>query len=455
MTSDRTARNNRKAALVSLSPANGHVHKSNSGRTQAAVSSPPAEVTDVEHTTRSEAASDQPDPTWLAREKALWEEYGFAGRIVPDAVLKECRRRLRAAHRSELRPQLKRDLEILDKLHQYRKRESLASAQAYPAGAWKDTKAVKPTESMRSKGRCFRALIMGNDAYPKFPLGGCVNDANLVHHFLLDYLNVPRDHIRVLLNTDRATMINALYDLRDDKRIRRGDNILIHYSGYGSSYRAGDFFTSDAAQFGFIEAICPVDRSDKVPDISERELSSILSEIHIAKGPNITLIFDCCHSGGALRSSDGADLAAVRYALPIGGTKGILMMFKAAENHPRRTPNTGSLTSEDWEVDVSPFVQLAACQDFQLAQEDDFTGDDEDTKEPSASYLDDTIKKSSTRYGRFTYALIKILKSDMGRNATYESVIERVGSLGEMQVPVVVGSRKSTRLWFEEPTVRT
>ena len=32
MTSDRTARNNRKAALVSLSPAYGYVHKSNSGR---------------------------------------------------------------------------------------------------------------------------------------------------------------------------------------------------------------------------------------------------------------------------------------------------------------------------------------------------------------------------------------------------------------------------------------
>jgi len=400
------------------------------------------------------------NPALVAREKALWVEYGLTGPIVPDAILKECQRRLRdATPGSDLESDLKKDLQSLDELHQFRKQGSDTFAQAYPVGVWKDVKAVEPSESTRSKGRHFWAVVIGNDSYPECPLRGCINDADLVHDFLISYLNVPGDHIRILQDASRETMVNTLYDLRDDPRIRHGDNILIHFSGHGSSYRAADFFTSDVARASSIEAICPVDRSDKIPDISERELCSILSEIHTAKGPNITLIFDCCHSGGALRALDvvTANLdGAVRYVAPVGGKKGILMMFKAAEEHPRRRPSSGTLTSEDWVVDVSPFVQqLAACQDFQLARESNFTGDHGGNSNTSVRQNWGRHKEQpSSLHGCFTWALMKLLKSEEGKNATYESVITQIGRLGPMQVPVGFGSRRTARLWFGEPEVR-
>ena len=60
------------------------------------------------------------------------------------------------------------------------------------------------------------------------------------------------------------------------------------------------------------------------------------------------------------------------------------------------------------------------------------------------------ITSRPLRHGRFTWALIKILESDMGINATYLSVIKSIGRLGPKQVPVAVGSRKNSKMWFNE-----
>ena len=38
----------------------------------------------------------------------------------------------------------------------------------------------------------------------------------------------------------------------------------------------------------------------------------------------------------------------------------------------------------------------------------------------------------------------------MGINATYASVINPIGRLGPMQVPVAVGLRKGSNFWFDE-----
>ncbi|KAJ7464435.1 caspase domain-containing protein [Mycena latifolia] len=393
-------------------------------------------------------------------EKALWAEYGLAGVLVPDELLKECQRRFRNAEpRSDSWQNAQDELNILDRLHQYRKQRSISFASEQPTGYWTGLTQVEPTEDMRSKGNRFWAVIIGNDSYRRSPLSGCINDALLVMRFLTTYLNVPPDHIVLLRDAGRDTIVNALYDLRDNQKIQRGDNILIHYSGHGSSYSAKDYFTTPAAKVGSVEAICPIDRSEDgsevtVADICERELNSILSEIRAAKGPNITISFDCCHSGGSLRSLGDT----VRYVTPVQGKKALEMMFNAAEKHPRRLLDS-PLTSEIWDADISSFVQLAACQDFQLAEEfnADLTelNDDSGDKEPAGRVPrlmlipEGHTTQPSPRYGRFTWVLIKILESKMGADATYASVIKAMGALGPMQVPVAVGTRKDSRLWFE------
>ena len=409
-------------------------------------------------------------------EEELWSMYGLIGEIVPDELLKECQRRLRQTQpgsRSEM--DRREELETLDLIHRLRKAHSHAFSQLYAPGKWKEAKRVPPDAQMLSKGIRFWALLIGNNAYPKAPLGGCVNDVNLIKNYLKQYLNVPLDHIRALRDATRETLINAFYDLRDDERIKPDDNILIHFSGHGSSYDTRDYFITFASKAGSIEAICPVDRGDSIPDISDRELNSILSELRTAKGPNITVTLDCCYAGGTVRGFNGSDTSAIRFIPPIrigdgGDAPDLMRMFEAADHNPRRrlNPNVPSISSDLWLSDNDSFVLLAACQDFQYAKESNFK-EEESIHLPYEADLDTRGKvvspdagpqrlnfgrvgdhPISTRQGRFTMALIKVLESEVARKATYESVIKSIGRLGRMQVPLAVGSRRHSRLWFEE-----
>jgi Caspase domain len=298
-------------------------------------------------------------------------------------------------------------------------------------------------------GRRFWAVIIGNDDYPDSPLGGSVNDARLIQKHLTDYLEVPANHIRLLLNAKRSTIIDVLYDLRDDERIKPGDNILIYYAGHGSSFK---YFTTPTSQAGCIEAICPVDRSNTVPDISDRELNSILSELGSAKGPNITVILDCCHSGGAVRSLDINSSVRFNYNKHGLSDREILeLMFQAADNNPRRRSYV-STASETWTPDMSSFVGLAACQDHEVAEEYNV----EMSNSVSRGMFGTSWASSQRLYGRFTWALVKALESEEGRTATYESIVTKlIGRLGPTQMPLAAGTRKASRLWFEDRAAAT
>ena len=123
---------------------------------------------------------------------------------------------------------------------------------------------------------------------------GCINDTELVRDYLLEHLGVPKDRVRILHNASREVILDALYDLRDNVHIHFGDNILVHFSGHGSSYDADSLFDSAVGSANSIEAICPSDRSAdyEIPDISDRELNLVLSEVRDAEGGNITFIAD-------------------------------------------------------------------------------------------------------------------------------------------------------------------
>ncbi|KAK0217289.1 caspase domain-containing protein, partial [Armillaria fumosa] len=149
----------------------------------------------------------------------------------------------------------------------------------------------------------FWAVLIGIDDYHPSPLRGCVNDVQKMEEFLCKDLGVQKKHIKRLLNLTSATrenIINTLLGLSTHPDIKQGDNILIYFSGHGSSYNVSDFDKSgDISAIGTIEALCPVDRtasgtdSSCIPDISDREINIILTQISHTKGNHITLILDC------------------------------------------------------------------------------------------------------------------------------------------------------------------
>ncbi|KAK0217307.1 hypothetical protein IW262DRAFT_1509118, partial [Armillaria fumosa] len=153
-------------------------------------------------------------------------------------------------------------------------------------------------------GNRFWAVLIGINGYSSSPVRGCVADVEKMKDFLTGDLWVPEDHIRCLVSRQPSARsigtASHLGSLSVDPRIQHGDNIIIYFSGHGSSYFCSDYYRTDGVESnGSIEAICPVDRASRdsphgsIPDISDREFNTILAEISRTKGRRITCILDC------------------------------------------------------------------------------------------------------------------------------------------------------------------
>ncbi|KAK0474986.1 hypothetical protein EDD18DRAFT_1019675, partial [Armillaria luteobubalina] len=163
----------------------------------------------------------------------------------------------------------------------------------------------------------FWAVLIGIDDYESSPLRGAVSDALLMKDYLQRELRMPDTRIECLLSSgfrdaifpSRRTIIRKLLGLATDTQIERGDNIIIFFSGHGTSYyypedpqynADGIPDANGSSPFAFpMEALCPADRGKHedlgkpIPDISDREINGILHRIARNKGHKITVILDC------------------------------------------------------------------------------------------------------------------------------------------------------------------
>ncbi len=232
----------------------------------------------------------------------------------------------------------------------------------------------------------------------------------------------------------RANIIDALLNLSVDPRILRGDNIIIYFSGHGSSYFCADYYINGIESAGCIEAICPVDRAPRnsfhgsIPDISDRELNTILAEISRIKGHHITCILDCCYSSSVTRYPDG-QLYRVRSARPLPPVS-VEDMFDVAHSRLKGLTNYRRIHDGDWSPDMTSHVVLAACQETEHAKEHE---------------------RENGCNGIFTQALIEALKSDrLKAGSTYRDLIDTLRiPTSTAQVPVVAGRHMNERLWYK------
>ncbi|KAJ2921197.1 hypothetical protein H1R20_g15896, partial [Candolleomyces eurysporus] len=234
-------------------------------------------------------------------EQQTWELYQLQGTLDHTRLLEECQvRAQRGDHEA------KRRLEVLNIFHTTR-HDNRADRWELPPDhpKWQKLEEVTPDPQVQATwGPRLWALLIGNDRYPQSPLRGAVKDSMAWKVYLIDFLGVPEDHITHIENAKRETMVTALYNLRDNDKIKEGDHILFAYAGHGSRYDAQVYSFEDdiGHRAGSIEALCPVDRGlprrRGTPDISDREVLLILSEIHDQTKADITVVLDCCHSGG-------------------------------------------------------------------------------------------------------------------------------------------------------------
>jgi uncharacterized caspase-like protein len=150
------------------------------------------------------------------------------------------------------------------------------------------------------------ALLVGINEYKYFNnLQGAVNDVENMKRLLVKHFGFPADddHIRVL--RDRQATREAILKGINEHLIAKAtaDSIVVfHYSGHGSQIPDVDGDETDK----YDETIVPHESGHKDPypnkDITDDEINELLRKL-TDKTPNVTFIFDSCHSGTAIRGA--------------------------------------------------------------------------------------------------------------------------------------------------------
>jgi hypothetical protein len=160
------------------------------------------------------------------------------------------------------------------------------------------------------------ALVVGIDQYAhlddRYQLEGCVNDARAMAQVLIDRFGFPTGQVNLLTDEQatKAALLKALYDLAG--RVGENDIVVFHYSGHGSQRTDGPEKDEDDGKDETLLA-CDSGRGGPEPnqDLSDDDIHAWLVDIG-RKTPYVTLIFDCCHSGTAVREGPDAIASYVR-----------------------------------------------------------------------------------------------------------------------------------------------
>ncbi|KAG6914882.1 hypothetical protein DXG01_014761 [Tephrocybe rancida] len=267
------------------------------------------------------------------------------------------------------------------------------------------------------------ALIIGIDVYKDCKIRnllGAVKDALTVKEFLISKFGISEHRIVVLLDKEatRKNILKALRRLALNRAISNRDPILVYFAGHGSEVQPPIFNWPTSNSNRKIQMLLPHDfvsegtRHDQGQGIFDITLSQILSDIATNKSDNITVIFDCCHSGSGTRKSSSDETIAVRgIELPLDYTIPVDHFDSAVQN--------GSVRKIG---DLSSHVLLAACKQDQSAVE----------------------RKG---YGAFTRALLRLLEQEGVDKLTYKDVIMRMPTI-PMQDPQCEGVNQN-RILFD------
>jgi hypothetical protein len=292
------------------------------------------------------------------------------------------------------------------------------------------------------------ALLIGIDCYlpNRLPdgssyksLSGCVRDINHVEAFLKQMRKVPEAQILKLTASKNPAEATKPLELPEKLPTRQnivdyfrkigaiappGSQVYIHYSGHGG--RAKTIFPDIKDPDGIDEGLVPTDiGTSEGQYLRDLELAQLLQDL-VDRQLTVTLVLDCCHSGGAtrgdaeIRGMDVVDdkplLAGQELVAPLVTLATTWQSLTAGET--RGLKAGGLPQSED-------YVVLAACRPNEFAFEYAFN---RETKE---------------RNGALTYWLLDTLRQQ-NPGQTYKDLYDRINakihSQFSQQTPMLMGA---------------
>ncbi|KZV70057.1 hypothetical protein PENSPDRAFT_607783 [Peniophora sp. CONT] len=240
--------------------------------------------------------------------------------------------------------------------------------------------------------------------------------------YLRKDLHVPGEQIVNLRNkfATRSAIIREIYALAKNPSIRKDDPILIFYAGHGTSAQTPDGWETGREK---ISALVPydtygVDEHGPILPIPDRTIGGLLHEIAEGvsgegKGNNITVIFDCCHSGSGTRDTDYPPMCLER---GFEMDENVSIPSSLDENIWSNLPEDRALSvvSGFAMYGTRSHVLLAACLEGEKAHEENHRG-------------------------KFTGALLHTLRQVETHKLTYKDLMERITEKMKDQTPQCEG----------------
>lgn len=267
--------------------------------------------------------------------------------------------------------------------------------------------------------------------YPS--LKGCVRDINQVEQFLKRLPNPPRQIFKLTASHPDALTLDEQPKPKETPQqwptyknivakfqqltqtAAPGDLVYIHYSGHGG--RAKTHYPQLKGDRGIDETLVPRDIGfGEGQYLRDLELAALLKKM-VDKGLIVTIVLDCCHSGGALRGED-ADIRGLdnidETPRPttslVGSTQELTNTWLSLTTVTTRkaTAVTGMLP------EPKGYVLIAACRPSEVAYEYAFDG--------------------KQRNGALTYWLLDTLNQPIP-GMTYRMLHDRINAKIHSQFP--------------------
>ena len=311
--------------------------------------------------------------------------------------------------------------------------------------------AVVKSGSKSSKGPVIHALVIGCDLYlpnsldeGSYPsLGGCVSDGRRIAELLKKRARLNDQHLILLTSTDNGagkpkepveqlpTYENIVGGFRTLlKNAAPGDHVYIHYSGHGG--RCPTIVPKIKGANGLDETLVPVDiGNSSARYVRDVEIVKLLNELSDQKLV-VTVVFDCCHSGGAtravVRGEQNVRVRGVEFVdrtkrsqQSLVGTPAELEVLARREvgGSTRGFQSTRGMAAT---AETGGSVVLAACRPSELAREFPFDGG------PSQGALTYWLCNSVGQYG-----------DDVSIRQLFDVIEARIHGQFPMQTPMLFG----------------
>jgi hypothetical protein len=274
-----------------------------------------------------------------------------------------------------------------------------------------------------------RALLIGINKYliTGADLRGCVNDVQNMSQALVTWFGFKKPDITRLVDqaaTKKAMEAGITKLIRD---ARKGDTIVLHYSGHGSNVPDDDGDEADERD----EILCPTDLDwkDTLRDDWLRKRFDTLKA-----GVNLTVIMDCCHSGTNTRAITPPDAPIKERYLPspwdlVAAESGRRLRGKVTGRLRKATSTSRS--PKDIVVADLPELLITGCRDTQTSA--DAFIDGAYTGALTFSLVD-AMKKAN---GKLTYRELHTKASAALKARQFDQVPQLEGRLTRFDEPLL------------------